>query len=114
VVEGVVIDTPFRFEQIDDSIGGTLLGSKQIEGDYRRQTVYTIKAEDEKQYAVYGTADLNGRMKKVRNGAYVRITYVGDEAIEGRSDLNPRRIFKVETAKVQSGATGEKRGPRRV
>ena len=85
-----------RFDEIGDSVEGWLL-DKQTgpgPGDQLRGQ-YTIKADDGLKI-VFGRTKIDQGMLHVSPGAYVRITYQGEETT---SRGNTIKLFDVETKK---------------
>lgn len=67
----------------DLTVGATLEGkyisSESFEGKYGETIKYIIKAQDGTDYGVFGSASINRQFANIPVGAYVWITYQGEE-----------------------------------
>jgi len=80
----------FSFEKVGDSIEGELIDVS--EGKFGMD--YVIQKDNE-DYTIFGTAVLRNKMKSVKIGEYVKITFEG--LVEGKNE-NPYKNWKVEKA----------------
>jgi hypothetical protein len=105
-VEGVEVPDYGLFYQWGE-IGETIEGTytrKRINpartGDdgrrFRQQNLYDIKGNTDELWTLNGNFDLDGKMKKVRVGSRVKITYTEDRDVG--ANINPMRIFRVRVA----------------
>lgn len=62
--------------EVDDYIDGVYMDRKDGIGQYN-STVYNIKGEGGKMYAVWGDTVLNGEMNKYKFGTFLRIKFAG-------------------------------------
>ncbi len=85
-----------RFEEVGDSVEGWLLdkGQGPGPGDQLRGQ-YTIKSEDGLKI-IFGRTKIDQGMMNILPGAYVRITYQGEEATARGNTI---KLFDVETKK---------------
>lgn len=103
----------FTFKKFGDCLEGVYVGSREVDGQFGRQTLYDVENEGVI-YSAPGSAGLNPKMAKVETGTRVWITYVSDkETGKNRdgTDKNPMKVFKVEVddgqaAQPQLAATG--------
>jgi len=80
----------FSFEKVGDSIEGELIDVS--EGKFGMD--YVIQKDNE-DYTIFGTAVLRNKMKSVKIGEKVKITFLG--LVESKHD-NPYKNWKVEKA----------------
>ena len=85
-----------RFDEVGDSVEGWLLdkGYGPGPGDQLRGQ-YTIKAEDGLKI-IFGRTKIDQGMMNILPGAYVRITYQGEEVTTRGNTI---KLFDVETKK---------------
>lgn len=102
----------FKFTRHGDCLSGLYKGSREIDGQFGRQTVYDVESEGV-MYSAPGSAGLNPKMVKIEAGAKVWITYIDDKEMgknRDGTDKNPMKVFKVEiddaVEQPQLAATG--------
>jgi hypothetical protein len=105
-VEGV--DVPdfglfYQWKEIGEVVEGVFtrmrINPARVGDDGRRfkaQKLYDIKGNTDELWTLNGNFDLDNKMKKVRVGSRVRITYEEDREVS--PGINPMRIFRVQVA----------------
>lgn len=129
-VQGDELGNLFSFREHGQCLEGKYIGSREVDGQYGRQTLYDVEFEGVV-YSAPGSAGLNGKMAKVDPGSRVWITYIDDKVMgknRDGTDKNPMKVFKVEVDDGQlalaptgtngpapsggpAGATGSNRAP---
>ena len=79
--------------KVGDSIEGLFLKTETYEGNYGTTEKYIIETSDGEKWGVFSSASLANQFKNVPEGAYVWITYKGEETTKsGR----PVKVYEVE------------------
>lgn len=61
------------------TLEGKYISSETFIGKFGETTKYIIEGKDGVMYGVFGSASINRQFSKVPEGAYVWITYVGEQ-----------------------------------
>jgi hypothetical protein len=85
-----------KLENKGDSVEGILIEKREGVGKYS-SSAYMLEAEEQKQLLVWGSTLLDDRMKFVKVGEQVRITFI--ERVENKRG-QPIKIFKVERKQI--------------
>ena len=105
-VEGV--DIPdygmfYQWKEPGESIEGTYLRKRlnpARTGDdgrhFKAQNLYDIQGSNDELWTLNGNFDLDAKMRKVRVGSSVKITYEDDREVA--PGINPMRVFRVQAA----------------
>lgn len=103
----------YKFESIGESLTGLIqkrrVNPARVVGDarFKEQSLWDLRGGNGELWTINGNFDLDSKLKKVRVGSKVRVTYVDDKDLG--ADINPMRIYKVEIAKpALASAFGKK------
>jgi hypothetical protein len=78
------------------TITGYYQGHRSDKGDQGYHVISNIVESDDETLGFWGSTDLNDKLRRVRSGARVRITYTGTEEVA--AGYSPKQLFKVETS----------------
>ncbi len=67
----------YKFEKIGDSVRGTLIDIGT--SDQYKFGLYTLEKEDGSTVRFHGSAQLDGKMKTIKTGDYVVVTFYDNE-----------------------------------
>lgn len=94
----------FKFESAGDSVEGIYKSMRRnaakIVDDvkFKSQNVYDLESDDGELHSIGGNFDLDDKMRRVKKGSYVKITYKDDETISDNPEIAPMKVFIVEVA----------------
>lgn len=80
----------FKFENIGDTVEGTLVGTSSKSDQYGFG-MYTLEQPDGKNVRFHGAAQLDPMMLSVKTGEYIKVEYV-DNQKRPKGDM---KVFKV-------------------
>lgn len=87
-----------KFEVVGDSLSGVYERNRKYTSQMAgEQTLYDIRTPDGL-FTITGNWDLNEKMKKLRSGSFIRVTYVDDKPM-AREGFSPMRIYRVEVSR---------------
>jgi hypothetical protein len=106
-----------KFSIKGESISGVLEQRRQFRSQFgKEQTVYDIRTANDEGgtdlWTITGNRDLNRRLEKVRDGSFVRITWVDEVPIPNQPNFAPMKIFRVEVSRTPAAIdTKTKKSP---
>lgn len=95
----------FKFESLGDKVEGIYKSRRRNPAKtgqngerFKEQTLYDVADEKtgEIQFTIAGNWDLDNKMKQVKIGSYIRVTYASDEDTSNNTNISPMKVYKVE------------------
>lgn len=90
-----------KWERKGEVVEGTYEGShseeRKRDGDVFDAVTHTVTDSDGEEVNFYNPTDLEVKMRKVKVGDYIKVTFTSEQAPKKRGQ-SPQKIFKVEIA----------------
>jgi len=87
--------TPFKFENIGDSLEAYYMGSFDYEGDYGPTKKHVFKTETDDAVVVFGQRSLMQLLPSATVGAMLRVTLTGSKPA-AKKGQQPMKLYKIE------------------